>query len=306
MLPAPTTGADPTLVLEILADASDASGEVSEKTQLDVRSKAQDKAIQQHLAAVKSEMEEEAKKGSGFFGSIGTIVKDAFNDVRTLHVRDLVTDVKDDGLKALDSKQFWKDLENGALEVAKWGAVASSVALAVATCGSGTAGTVAVVCAVVGASLSTAAAAESEGHFLQKAGLSEKADGWVVIGGSLGGAGVSAVGGLVAANHMAAGATALARTATRVATETSMASAAADVGGGAAHAVVAKYDYDLERAHVDTKAAEMRKQMLKKIVADLNDEVKETTRRRESDHKAALDARETYQTALDKAISWRA
>jgi hypothetical protein len=323
-LPSPVTSPeDITELIAKLTDACDAAGETAKGDEMTIKKAQQDRARQEHLDAVKHEAEEEAKKGSGFFGSIGSVIKDTVHDAVTLHVQDIVTDAKDNVVKAANSKQFWQDLEAGAVEVAKWGAVATSAAVAVATCGSATAGTVAVVCAVAGASLSAAAAAESEGHFLQKAGVDEKTDGWLVMGGTLAGAGASAVGGFAAASHMAAAAasqattsagsqattsaaTALSRETAKVGAQLQLVNAAVDTGGGAAHMVVAKFDSDLAHTKVETKAAEMRKTMLQRIVQELSQDLKELQQERTDNQKSALDTQRVVGDATHSLMTWRA
>jgi hypothetical protein len=96
-------------------------------------------------------------------------------------------------VRAARKGRFWKNLANTCFKLAKYAAVAGSIALAIGSAG---AATPIAVLAISGAALSTAAFAQGETHYLQKLGISDKWAERIELGMYLGSAACSAFGGV--------------------------------------------------------------------------------------------------------------
>lgn len=309
LLPAPSASVNVDELLATLQAMMAKEGENKEATGR-VRAKATDeahqKSIKENLDATRRQIEEQPH-GPGFFGSIGEVIKDVVHNVATLHFADLVSDTADNVSAAVDSKKFWSDVGAGATEIAKWGAVAASVAVAIMTCGAGTAGTVAVVLAVVSASMSAAGAAESEAHLLEHAGLDEKTDGWVSMGMSLCGAVAGGAGAVAAGAQMsAAQAGSLAERANEASTGVEMASAAGEVVGAGAGVAVSTFEAREEQAKVDVMSSRMKEQWLARAITEVVEELGESKKADDKTSGLLNGAVQTNQTTTQQCASWRA
>jgi len=176
--------------------------------------------------------------GTGFFGSIGKLVKDVGGDV--LHARidriagDAVSDVK----AAVDSPRFWHDLESGAKMVATVAAAAAGLATTIVT-----AGTAAPL--VVGAALALSAG----GFAVSETQCLGKWSGYVGLGMEVGGAIVSWAGAPTAASSGALRFTA------KLGTDAEMVAGGATVVEGTAHVKNTKFEKNVANAQADATAA---------------------------------------------------
>lgn len=154
-----------------------------------------EQSIQDGLAAERRAHDAEDSKG-GLFSDLEKAVGDVLNDAVHLRVADIVSDVKDD---TVTDPQFWKDLATTGATVAKWVAVAGSIALAVGLTATGAGGPVAIGLAIGAAALTSAGAAESQFGVLEKMGVDAKTAQWVGVGLSVGGAATGVAAGFAAA-----------------------------------------------------------------------------------------------------------
>lgn len=283
-----------------------------------------------HLTLEKAQIkkEQEAIKkaqeaGGGGFGSIlGDVVKTVKDIARdNIDVIDAWNDFKND---TFENPRFWKDLEATGGEIAKWGAVAASIALAVGTAGTGAP----FVLAVIGATLATAGAADSEFHVLEKLGVSAGAAQWADLGMSVGGAAASIGASFMAVSSAsAASATASTSAANAGATTASTSAASAGVaapsasavkvgivsararavgaifgGTAAAGAVVAGagkigvsyFEAEAKDAEADFKAAEARQKRIDRLIQLVLDSMKDAY---EASHKVLSDLQNAANTA---------
>jgi hypothetical protein len=244
-----SVGADLLALYQLLLSQRSVAQE-ERQSQITRADKQRDVEIQEEKQARIDEANAE-RSGGGFFGDVGMFVKHAVSDTVKLNVNGLVHDVNAD---VLNDPQFWKDLEVGAQEIGKWAAVVGSVALAGATFG---AGSVVAALVVTGAVLSTAGAAQSSFHLLEKAGVDSTTAGWIGIGLSLGGAACSGAGGIVAATRTAAASSSAVTSGLRAAsTTTEVGAGASTVVAGGAHIVVAGYDKQAKLAVADEQQAQ--------------------------------------------------
>ncbi len=117
---------------------------LSKERQLDVRSGEdriamdQDlraKAMSDRLAALQRQTANEAGSGSGFFSSVGHFFEDVAGDFGRGRLDLAIQDAAKDAEAAWNSPAFWRDLEQGAMVVAKTALAVGSVAVTVATAG---------------------------------------------------------------------------------------------------------------------------------------------------------------------------
>jgi hypothetical protein len=128
-----------------------------------------------------------------------------------------------------------------------------------------------VILAIAGAAASTAGCVESETHVLQKLGVDAKADGWITVGLSLGGAVATGGAGLLGAGGAA---TQIGKVAGQMGTaSTALGGAANGVSGGAGTAV-AVFDARAEAAHAQLTWAELTKKMAERALVDATQEYK--------------------------------
>lgn len=212
----------------------------------------------------------------GFFDGMGAAIEAFTVDMASL---DTLTDPQaqfersaNKAGDAIDTRQFWADLESGALEVGKWVGVAASCVLAVASLGS--AAPIAAL-AIAGAVLSTAAAADSTFGVLEKLGVDAETAGWVNLGMSLTGALCSGGAGIGQAfsKTAAQGTEVAVRSAGSAGT---VVSATATATGGVARANVAAFERDAKMADADAVAAEAKQRRSDRRIEAMLIAVKET------------------------------
>jgi hypothetical protein len=153
---------------------------------------------------------------------------------------------------AQKNQSFWDSLASICSEVAKVAAVVASVAAAIATAGAASGLTVAVVVAIAGAGLSSAAFADGELHVLHALGVDDQTVRWVDFGMSIGGAVCSVGAGLLAGGTAASGAVGTIDRASAVVAGVS------EVGTGASRIGVGQARADGDRAAADQVAAQAR------------------------------------------------
>jgi hypothetical protein len=244
------------------------------------------------------------RKGGGFFGDVGMFVKHATKDALTLHPDKLVSDLNSDIVK---DPQFWKDLESGGQEIGKWAAVAGSITLAGATLGAETpVAAVVTVLVVTGAAASTAGAAESDFHVLEKMGVDSTTAGWIGLGLSVGGALSSGGAGLAAAGGTASEASAFLRGLNTAGTVTDAGAGAADVVSGGASAVVAGYEKRAQLAQADEQAAEFNIQHLETRMQQILDALQQSYQTSATDLSSVTTAQTHNSQALMGLASMRA
>lgn len=302
ILPAPRGSEDPAAMLielqKLMMMLRDSETETG-RSRIERKQVLADAAIREVLEAKRREAEQERKnKDGGFLDGICTAFKALSVDLVKL---DNITDpvgavehaLEKAGDATIDSKQFWSDLEKGALEVAKWAAVAGSTALAVVSCGA--AAPIAAL-AIIGAVASCAAAADSTFGILEKLGLSKDTAMWMDVGLSLGGALCS--GGAGVAEALSATSTKAAETAVRTgAIVADATSGGADVAGGLAHIEVATFERDEKLLAADTKEAQARQAQIEKRIQALLDLMKDLIEPKEKSLGRINDAMSDYNAA---------
>lgn len=232
------------------------------------------KHIEEEQEARKREAEAERKDG-GFFDGLKTAVEALTVDLAKFEtITDPFETVKAQLEKAgnatIDSRQFWAELESGALEVAKWAAVAGSTALAVASLG---AATPIAALAVVGAVMSCAAAADSSFHIMEKLGVDKDTAAWVNVGLIVGGALCS--GGAGAAQMLSGGANTVSTAVRAGAVAANIAGGGASVAAGVAHVELAAFDRDAKLAAADVYAAQQSQQRMEHRIQATIDAIKD-------------------------------
>lgn len=307
LLPKPTSSSNDADLLfalqSLLLRASDASTDTA-KVKIERNEKLVMKALEEAKEARKREEEARSEDG-GFFDGIGDVVEAFTVDLAKLdNVSDPVAAIErslDKSYKStIDSRQFWADLEKGALEVAKWGAVAASVTLAVVSCGG--AAPVAAL-AICGAVMSCAAAADSTFHIQEKCGVDRETAGWVNVGLCVGGAICSGAAGFAQAVPGAAATAASSssdaiRAVTVGATVIDAAAGTAAIAGGAAHIQVAAFERDAKTAEADTLQAVQTQQRLERRIQKALDAVRETLQSRERGLERVNEGMKQHNSAL--------
>ena len=279
-LPTPTSndgfvpGGTIMLLQSLLLKAREVSNATG-KVRIEAHGRVEEKAAENHYQAVLEEAKRREHNG-GFFSGIEDACAAFTVDLVSL---DTLTDplgtISESCSKATDatinSRAFWEEFEKGAFEVGKWAAVAGSVAVAVASCGS--AAPIAAL-AIVGAVASCAAAADTSFGILERCGVDADIAKWVDVGLSVGGALCSGGAGL---------AQTLGSTAHGISGIVKMAGAAADGVGaasagaaGGAHIAVAAYEKDEDLAVVNTKETVLVQARIEKRMQTLLDSVRET------------------------------
>jgi hypothetical protein len=218
-----------------------------------------------------------ARSGEGgFFDGMGTAIEAFTTDLISL---DTLTDPQgqfersaDKAGSAVDTPQFWADLQSGALEVGKWVGVAVSCVLAVASWG---AATPIAALAIAGAVLSSAAAADSTFGIMEKLGVDAETASWVNMGMSLTGALCSGGAGIGQAFSKTA-ATATETAVRSASTAGTLVSAGASATGAAARAKVAAFERDAKMADADLVEATALQQRADRRIQAVITAIKET------------------------------
>jgi hypothetical protein len=197
-----------------------------------------DRANAQQVAARKAEDANSSVHGTGFFGSIGKLVKDVGHDALHGRFDEAVGDGFRDVKAAVNSPHFWSDLEHGAKMVATVAAAVGGLAATVATAGA--AGPI-----VVGAALALSAGgfAVSETHCLGKASA------YVGLGMELGAAALSLGSATATSSALAA------KVASKIGLVASGVSAESTIVEGGAHLENTKYAARATEAQADVVAA---------------------------------------------------
>jgi hypothetical protein len=244
--------------------------------------------------------------GRGFFGSLGKVVGDVVGDVATLHLHDLVTDTKNNLSDIADSPRFWRELESGAMDVAKWAgriaAVTVAVSAGVAGCAAGGVGGV-VVAAVAfsAAAASTSGAVISETHAAGRD--SDTLGTWLELGGGVAGAGAGVAAG--ASGLMAKVPKEVLAVSASIGLVGGVAAGAAGMAGGAAHIVNGAFEADVVQANADALQA---RHMMKRVEAEMEEIVsalQDVTKSHERARACLADAMQTYQTTQLTAAGTR-
>ena len=234
-----------------------------------------------HEAEAKAARERQQKadgEGSrGFFSSIGHFLGDIVHNVTTLHVQDLVTDMKDDVIDAANSPKFWKDLESGGKVI---GEVAALVGSAVATGVTfGAAAPALVVVACIGLSMMAAGVLESKVHNLEAMGVDAETAGYMGTAMCIGGAVMTlGVGGASAAGSSTA------ELAGQVAVAADVVAVGGGVVAGTAHIEVGQFEGASVEASADMTQAKHAIAQSQRLIEELLDAVKEIN----DSHKHAL------------------
>ncbi|MBX3205878.1 MAG: hypothetical protein KF764_12465 [Labilithrix sp.] len=248
------------------------------------------KAIEDAFRARKEASEARSEDG-GFFDGLFEAAKALTVDlVKLENITDpfgaLEESLEKAGDATINSRQFWADVEKGALEVAKWGAVAGSVVLAVGSFGA--AAPVAAL-AIVGAVMSCAAAADSSFGILEKCGVDRDTAMWIGVGLTVGGALCS--GGSGVAQMLATDSTKVASAALRSAAIIADASAgAAGVAGGVAKIQVADFEHTAMLADADAADADATQVRVERTIQRVMDSIRETYRSCERGTQRVADA----------------
>jgi len=172
-----------------------------------------------------------------------------------------------------DAGGFWSDVASVCGDIAKWAAVAASVALAVVSCGACTA---VAALAIAGAVLSCAAAADSELGILEACGVDAETAGWIQLGMSIGGALCS--GGASLASAAGTSASFLGEASSAVKTGASVSRGIQAGAGGAAavaRTVVGSYREDAKLAEADATLSRGSARRHEERVQSLLDTVKQ-------------------------------
>ena len=264
---------------------------------------------QHHLQEEKDALDRarrDSDGGRGFFGSIGKVVGDVVGDVATLHFRDLVTDTKGNLSDIADSPRFWRELESGAMDVAKWAgriaAVTVAVSAGVAGCAAGGVGGV-----VVAAVAFSAAAASISGAVISEthaAGRDSDAIGtWLEVGGGIAGAGAGVAAG--ASGLMAKVPKEVIAVSASIGLVGGVAAGASGMAGGAAHIVNGAFEADVVQANADAVQA---RHLMKRVEAEMEEIVsalEDVTKSHERARACLADAMQTYQATQLTAAGTR-
>jgi hypothetical protein len=308
-LPAPTSatttvsGNDLMVLRSLFLKMSDASIATG-KAKIEKNDVLITKAIEDAAEARKRAAEARSEKG-GFFDGLAKAAEALTVDLVNLET---ITDpfgalersLDKAGDATINSRQFWADLEKGGLEVAKWGAVAGSVVLAVGSLGA--AAPVAAL-AIVGAVMSCAATADSTFHILEKCGVKQDTAMWIDVGLCIGGALCSGGSGVI---QMASSQTHNVGTALRVGAIIADGSAGAGAAtGGVAHIEVAAFERDAKMADADATDADMTQGRLERRIQQTMDAIRETYESCERGTRRVADAM-NKETATTVALMVRA
>lgn len=239
----------------------------SAENRTDIHASQREKAIQDEHDARVEEQKQRSEDG-GFFSGLGTAFEALTVDV--LKGKSIGDCLDKAGDATINSRQFWADLEKGALEVGKWAAVAGSVALAVVSLGS--AAPIAAL-AIAGAVLSCASTADSEFGIMEKMGIDKETAGWVDFGMALGGAVCGGVAGLAGG---AQAATKLGQAAAVGGLVADGIGAGATLAGGGAKIAVATFERRAKLAGADAEEATNTKKQIEKRMDALTDSLKDT------------------------------
>ncbi|AKU99916.1 hypothetical protein AKJ09_06580 [Labilithrix luteola] len=239
----------------------------SAENRTDIHASLREKAIQEEHDARLEEAKERSKDG-GFFSGIATAFEALTVDV--LKGKSIEDCLDKAGDATINSRQFWADLEKGALEVGKWAAVAGSVALAVVSLGS--AAPVAAL-AIAGAVLSCASTADSEFGIMEKMGVDKETAGWIDVGMAIGGALCGGAAGLAGG---AKAATSLGQAAKIGGLASEVVGAGSSFAGAGAKIGVATFERRAKLAAADAEDATNTKKQIEKRMDALTDSLKDT------------------------------
>jgi hypothetical protein len=332
---APTTGATPPTHPAELPPAGTASGEAmndamsmiyellakdgeqqlaSRKSDVATRTFQRKKALDDERAAHERERKADGDGSSGFFGSIGKLVKDVVDDATHLRVADCVTDFKDDVEAAWNSPSFWKDIESGAGSVFKGINTVFALAAALAVLQGddavdiiknpdsasarhyGFAGKAALV--LTAGIVSAATAGVATPAIIAGVSVALSAGGEAVsethcLGSASEYVGLGLEAGSAATGMLATPTTNIDRMMNAMRGAEMFLEGATKVVEGAARARVAVFEGDAEEALADAKAAEHQKDRIDRIVRELLTEAKDV----QQSHERALGSlREAMQT----------
>lgn len=305
-LPPPTSTGPANALFELrsllmkMSDVSIATG----KAKIERNDVLISKAIQESFEARKRAAEARSEEGGFFDGLFEAAEALTVDLVKLENITDpfgaLERSLEKAGDATIDSRQFWADLEKGALEVAKWGAVAGSVALAVGSFGA--AAPVAGL-AILGAVMSCAAAADSTFHVLEKCGVDKDTAMWIDIGLCVGGALCSGASGVA---QMFSSQTHNVGTAVRVGAIIADASAGAGASaGGLAHIQVAGFEHDAKMADADATSADMTQRRMERRIQQTIDSIRELYESCERGTRRVADAM-NKESAISVALMVRA
>jgi hypothetical protein len=134
----PVTGASSSVAYEgALADVYSllseerTNGLALGQTGVEQNREAQAKALDDQLAAIKREEDNQRNSGDGLLGSIGKLVSDVVNDLVHGDATSTFKDVSSDLEAAWNSPHFWSDLQTALTDVSVVGAAVSQVAEAI-------------------------------------------------------------------------------------------------------------------------------------------------------------------------------
>jgi hypothetical protein len=245
-----------------LRESSTASG----KSRVESTEEAKKVELQKEEAA--HQRQEAAQSGPGFFGSIGHLLGDVAGDLATGRVDRVFDDGTKDVSAAVNSPGFWRDLEQGALWVAKVAAVVGSAASTVATCGA------------AGATLALAGVAlAAGGEVVSRTRMFGDASTAVAMGLDIAGA-VGGLAGTVVTTTSAVATTADAAL-VKLGTAAEVTAGGATVVEGGAHIRNADFEARAQNAAADAMEAARAEARMETLVQQVIDEMKSDDKSRQ-------------------------
>lgn len=233
-----------------------------------VQSTEDEKKIELQKEEAARHRQEQAQSGPGFFQSIGKLIGDVAGDLATGRIDHVVDDGTKDISAAVNSPGFWRDLEQGALWVAKVAAVVGSTALTVATCGA------------AGATLALAGVAlAAGGEVVSRTRMFGDASTAVALGLDIGGA-VAGLGGTIATATGSVATTANAGL-VNFGRAAEMTGGAATVVQGGAHVRTTNFEGDAQQAAADATEAARAEARMETLVQHVIDEMKADDKERQ-------------------------
>jgi hypothetical protein len=235
------------------------SGTASGKSRVESTEDARKAELNEEEAA--RQRQQAAQSGPGFFGCVGHFLGDVASDLASGRVERAVDDGAKDVSAAVDSPGFWRDLEQGALWVAKVAAVVGSAALTVATCGA------------AGATLALAGVALAVGgEVVTRTRMFGDASTAVGMGLDIAGA----VGGVAGTVVTASGTVAAAADAglVKLGTAGELTAGAATIVQGGAHVRSSDFEAQAQDAAADATAAARAEARMEALVQQVIDEMK--------------------------------
>lgn len=271
LLPAPSDAAchglgDAMAELHALIAERRSTSERSSKCDIEAQGKRARAALDRAHEAAAREKANRPESGRGFFGSLGKLVGDFVGDVAKVKLADAVTDLGKNAKDIASSPKFWKELEQGAISVAKGAAILGAACATVASFGAAAPAAVVLVSGVV---LSSAGFVESELHVLEACGVDAEVAQGIGIGLSVGGAVAGGAGGFMSACGAASSVSTLTRTMETTSTALGASGAASQAVAGGAHAQNGAFAARAEHAAADEKRARGEQARLDRAVAML-------------------------------------